>query len=372
MPRGRPRSTKNIPAHIKDATKLPKKVWYSNKGAGCWMLHYFDAELDKLRAKRLCGSDASMSEIWQAYDALQTQTETTFKSLSLDFQKSHQWRALSILTQEDYIGCHNHICSQKTGSGPFGDIPVVKITTGTIRKYRDFRGESSKSRANKELAYLSRVFSWAYEYEKCKHNPAKGVSKLKIPPRQHYAEDKDFEFLLQVAKESGYWYMCYAMEIAYLCRMRLSEVIDLTNADEQPTGLYIRRRKGSKNNITAWTPRLEKAWKEAKSKRDQIIVDKRLPAQLDPKRSYLFISERTGDKITVSSLKTAKGRIDTQAKQKAIDLGIDYTHFTFHDLKRKGISDTAGNKQDASGHRHASMLAIYDVKPIIVKPAGEK
>jgi hypothetical protein len=51
---------------------------------------------------------------------------------------------------------------------------------------------------------------------------------------------------------------------------------------------------------------------------------------------------------------------------------VQYTHFTFHDLKRKGVTDTDGNKQDASGHRSAAMLNIYNVKPIIVKAAGEK
>jgi hypothetical protein len=45
---------------------------------------------------------------------------------------------------------------------------------------------------------------------------------------------------------------------------------------------------------------------------------------------------------------------------------------TFHDLKRKGASDTKGTKQEASGHRNSAMLNIYDVKPIIVKAAREK
>lgn len=53
-------------------------------------------------------------------------------------------------------------------------------------------------------------------------------------------------------------------------------------------------------------------------------------------------------------------------------MGVNYTHFTFHDLKRKGVTDTEGNKQEASGHRNAAMLNIYDVKPIIVKAAGKK
>ena len=35
--------------------------------------------------------------------------------------------------------------------------------------------------------------------------------------------------------------------------------------------------------------------------------------------------------------------------------------FTFHDLKRKGVSDFSGDKLLASGHHSASMLRIYDV-----------
>ncbi|MCQ8104313.1 hypothetical protein NP590_09360, partial [Methylomonas sp. SURF-2] len=53
----------------------------------------------------------------------------------------------------------------------------------------------------------------------------------------------------QVAKASNYWYAWPAMEIAYLCRMRLSEVLDLTDANELPEGLLIKRRKRSRDNI---------------------------------------------------------------------------------------------------------------------------
>jgi len=48
-------------------------------------------------------------------------------------------------------------------------------------------------------------------------------------------------------------------------------------------------------------------------------------------------------------------------------MGIEYTHFYFHDLKRKGMSDTEGDKLKASGHRNASVLNIYDVKLDVVK-----
>ena len=42
---------------------------------------------------------------------------------------------------------------------------------------------------------------------------------------------------------------------------------------------------------------------------------------------------------------------------------------TFHDLKRKGISDTTASERMASaGHRSIEMMKVYDVRPDIVKP----
>ena len=369
--RGRKRTGLNMPKHITDPNKLPDRVWFNKSGAGKWMLDYWDLELGKWRSKRICGPQASLTEIWLAYSSQQDTNITTFETLSLDYQNSLAFRDLSPLTQKDYIGCHKQIVNTKIKAGKFGELAAIKWSIGVIRKYRDHRAEESRSRANKELSYIKRVFSWAYEYEKVNTNPAKGIAKLKIKARQHYASDKDYNFLHEVAKESNYWYMPHIMEIAYLCRMRLSEVIDITDADELDERLFIRRRKGSKNNIVEWTERLKNVFDTAKLKRNQILQNKNQPSPIKSERRYLFISERTGDKLQVSSIKTAKNRIDKKAKEKAETLGIEYNHFWFHDLKRKGVSDTKGNKQEASGHRSANMLNIYDVKPIIVKPAGE-
>ncbi|RMQ58359.1 Prophage PSPPH06, site-specific recombinase phage integrase, partial [Pseudomonas savastanoi pv. glycinea] len=40
-----------------------------------------------------------------------------------------------------------------------------------------------------------------------------------------------------------------------------------------------------------------------------------------------------------------------------------------HDLKRRGITDTAGNradKQEASGHRDGAMMDVYDLSVPLV------
>ena len=71
-------------------------------------------------------------------------------------------------------------------------------------------------------------------------------------------------------------------------------------------------------------------------------------------------------------MKTAKNRIDKLAEEKAKALVVNYTPFTFHDLKKKGVSDTEGNKQEASGHKTASMAAMYDLSVVVVNQAGRE
>jgi site-specific recombinase XerD len=333
------------------------------------MLKYKDGE--KYRSKRLAGPNATLTDIYQAVDAQKNSTITTFCTLSNDFQKSPLWRRLSILTQRDYLDCHAKICNTPGTKYPLGDAPISAWTVGTVRQYRDKRSESSMSRANKELAYIKRIFSWAYEYEKIKTNIAQGVKKLTIKPRQHYAEDKDYDYLLQHAKNSGYWYAPYCMELAYRCRMRLSEVLDLTDANALDDGLLIKRRKGSRDNIVKWTPQLQKLWTDATAQRNKILDDRNQPHPIKASDRYLFISARTGDRIQTNSLKTAMDRIGDQAELEAKRTGTDFVRFTFHDLKRKGVSDATGDKLEASGHRTASMLNIYDVKLKTVEPSGE-
>ncbi len=362
-----PRRAK-IPMHI-DATKLPTGVWWSGNGNGCWMFKF--KTNTGWKSKRIAGPKSSLAEIWQAMEMQKAPLVMTFANLSSEFQQTPIWRRLAISTQKDYQDCHVQICHTPITTGTLGELPLSKWSIGLVRKYRDKRGETSASRANKELAYIKRVFSWAYEYEKTTINPADGVKKLTIKARQHYAKDKDYEFMLHIAKQTAYWYAPLCMELAYRCRMRLSEVLDLTDANELPEGLLIKRRKGSRDNIVRWTEGLRETWKTAIDHRNQILNDRKQPHPIKPDARYIFISERTGDRIQPSSLKTALSRIGLAAEQAATAQGIQWTRFTFHDLKRKGVSDTAGNKQDASGHRQASMLNIYDVKIKTVEPAGE-
>ena len=127
--------SKFYPAHI-DPTKLPKGVWYEPKGDR-WRCRQTDQDIGKAVKVRLCSGQATLSQIWQAYETRQEHYVTTFKSLSLEFQKSQKWRELSPLTQSDYRHCHAKICATPTKTGDFGDQPISKWTTATVLKYRD-------------------------------------------------------------------------------------------------------------------------------------------------------------------------------------------------------------------------------------------
>jgi hypothetical protein len=62
-------------------------------------------------------------------------------------------------------------------------------------------------------------------------------------------------------------------------------------------------------------------------------------------------------------------RLTTIAKDQAQKDGAEFNPFTFHDLKRKGISGTTASERIASaGHRSPEMMKVYDVKPNLVKP----
>lgn len=60
-------------------------------------------------------------------------------------------------------------------------------------------------------------------------------------------------------------YLWYVMEIGYLCRLRGIETITLTEENELKEGVLTNRRKGTRDNIVPWAPRLRAAWDAAKT-----------------------------------------------------------------------------------------------------------
>ncbi len=155
------------------------------------------------------------------------------------------------------------------------------------------------------------------------------------------------------------------MEIAYLCRMRKAGVLDLTLANELKEGIHVRRRKGSRENVTKWNPRLQAVWNAAKQRL------KGKPQKADPAKQHLFIGLDYG-RLKESTVDTAWRRLMERCEEKAKEDSQTFTRFTIHDLKWKGVSDTREEeKQAGSGHKSEQVMRDhYDVLPPEVDPAN--
>jgi integrase len=341
----RPRQSASLPNGIKPEA-LPIYVYWDATGKGRWLLKTYDRATRKTSTKRLAGPKATLREIWDAYEAhtQEPPKALTVRSLIEMFEASPQWADLAETTRRDYRICAASICAAKTKNGQeAGETHPGGWTPGGVRKVIEARAETSRSRANHDLRYLRRLFSWAVERDLIATNPARGVSILKEASRDRYVTDDEYVGFLALAGEK-YPYLAPVAELAYLCRLRVSEVCDLRRDGITEAGLFAARRKGSKDALTGWTPRLRAA------------VDCALGLHEGDTNPYL-IPGATGGRMGESTIQTAWQRSMVEWA------ALGNPRWTIHDIKRKGISDFEGDKLAASGHRSASMLKVYDVLP---------
>lgn len=295
----------------------------------------------------LCPLDSPRSTVLKRYEDFRAvgavAANDTLKWLCDQYLQSEQFRSRKPNTQRDYRLCYEQVVNAPLRNGSkFGDVKFAAVTPGAVRKYMDRRADAP-IRANREKSFISLVYSWACERDIAKHNPGKGVRRFKETGSTVYVDQSAYDFVYEQAKESP-WYIRPAMEIAYLCRMRSIEVFDLRRSDVLEDGLDTRRTKGSKDAVTLWSPRLRAA------------VDVCKAQQTGVASQYLF-ADRRGQQITLEAFRTAWGRL----MRRAVKEGLSQ-RFTFHDLKARGVSNVDGDKQAASGHKSAAMVARYDRK----------
>lgn len=125
------------------------------------------------RTVRLCNRDLTKSQVWAAYENFinDIRAGSNFHALCEEFYNSGDFHELATETRKDY---------RKYGSKVnvvFGKMKPDNIKPEHIRKYMDKRGVKSRVQANREKAFISRVFRWAYERGKVKMNPCHGVKQ---------------------------------------------------------------------------------------------------------------------------------------------------------------------------------------------------
>lgn len=390
-PAGRPRkAAANLPAHI-DGTKIPAGIYWDARRQH-W---YVRAENSRggASSKRVAGADARLSELHALAEERAGVDRSTLNWLCREFERSPQFAELSASTRKDYTYCRAVLCDWKTRAGKFGDLVATRITRPLVQRLvdaiaagteRDAAGQlvPTPSKAAHVRRYLSRVWEWgANRGHAPAQNPATGIDQPSERKRRRLPEPSIMAAFVRFAHARGQLkysaegalppYLWAVAEIAYLCRLRGVEVVTLTEAAAEADGLRTNRRKGSRDNIVRWTPRLRAAWDSLIARRDKIWTAKHTPIPLRADQRPVVIAT-DGQRLSKSALDTAWQRAMAQAIAAKI-ITADQ-RFGLHDLKRLGITETAGtraDKQEASGHRSPGMMDVYDLSLPVVPAAGE-
>lgn len=359
----RPRNKKrhsNVPRHI-DPTKLPAYVYYDHRGLGRWYVKLYDRASKRCTAEiRLGNGKLTQNEIWQAWQESTNQVRNTFQWLSGLYLQSLDFKELAKDTQTDYRRYAARISKMEMQSGvTLGEKPLTWWTRARVQRYLDKRKEQRATvTSNREVSFMRTVFKWGLNRGHVPEeigNPAIGPKRHKEKPRTRYVEDWEYQLVFDLAKKRLSWYMPWVMELMYLCRARQIEILSLQLDQIKEEGLLIRRRKGSLDNITQWSSRLENA------------VTKAADHPQRPDNNIFLFPAQDGPHIRSSSFQTAWQRLMKEALKQGLK-----EKFTSEDLKPKGTSDTDGNvhdKMQATGHKSPSMVTrVYDRLPNKVKP----
>ena len=370
----------HIPAHI-DQAAVPAAVFYDYRGRGTWYTLSRD-EAGKQRRQNIAPSTATLSELHRIMEERDGIDRESLNYLCQQYHDSAKFKRLSPRTQDDYTWSREVLVNIPTKlQKPLGELAVRKFTPALIQRIIDsIADQGTPSKAAHALRYLRLVMQWGRNRGYLDTNPALGIEAPIERKQRRLPSPAVMKCLIDRAREFGALkrgqkgavppYLSYVMELAYLCRLRGIEVVTLTDANELAEGVLTNRRKGSRDNVVRWTPRLRAAWNAAKARRAQVWADRGTEGPITPEKRYIIVAEH-GGALGKSGLDTAWQRFMTNALKAGVL--TPEQRFGLHDLKRRGITDTPGtraDKQEASGHRDESMLDIYDLSVPTVDPSA--
>ena len=261
-------------------------------------------------------ADAPLSEVWRAYEEIVGDSKQTVSWLLHLFMGSDQFAGLADKTRHDYRRAIDRLLSAPVGAERFGSVSLDRVDKRSIRSYLD--AYESPVAANRHVAILKSAWNWALERYQIPENPCIGVKLNREAPRQRYVTDDEYETALRMAPPP----IQQMMELAYLLRARLSEVLSLRVEDVSETHVRLIRKKGSEGELTMLSDRLRDA-----------------------------LSHTGDDGMVAYQYTQAAFRSAWRRLQAKLD-----KPFRFHDLKAKGITD---HQDNFGGHRSPQMRKTY-------------
>ncbi len=304
---------------------------------------------------KLCGIEQPISVVWEKYNSMMNSKQRTLGWMLDKYRGSKSFIKLSLGSQKNRQYEIEKIKNTKVEApyNTFSNVPLQLIDTVMLREYLD-RVES-KSTRTLHLTIIRVAWKHAIQYfRNIPDNAALPLEAESSDKCERYVPDALYNAVLAIAGPRAY----ALMEIGYICRARVGEILNLkVNKHILKEGLLIERQKGSLDEITLWTPRLKKAVKKLRDIRT------------NPDNPYLLQSSKGTHYKDKDSVKRIWSDLMRKAKSKGIV--TDETRFTHKDLKAKGISDHLKLVKElipdpsVSGHKTASAQNHYIRKPLI-------
>ena len=296
-----------------------------------------------------------LSKVYLAYENMQQKADFTLGWLINEYSQSKKFKTLSADWQASLLLYVPKVINYKVrGYGVFGAVPLSLITPATLNrfyeKYSDKIGAVAMVRK-----LISGAWTWGCsQYDEVPNNPSLEVPALAKQQRDRYVTDEEYACVFYIAPP--YWKAM--MEFAYICRARRAELINMKREQLLMQGVQLKRAKGSLDEITLWTDRLQSAL--------SLLDDMNEGEKFDFVFGVPNSNPEKGRRMT-PGLKMDKNTLDSQWQKiikRAVSEGLIDEEFHFHDLKAKGVSDHEGL---VSGHKTLEAKKVYIRKTQEVK-----
>lgn len=239
----------------------------------------------------------------------------------------------------------------------FGRSPFESITHRDAARYHALRGEKAPVRANREIALLSHVWTFARSaksgYLTEKPNPCEGIERFKEAGRAVFVTDDVFLSIVYKAPQP----LADAMWLAYFTGQRPSDVLKTRRDNVRELALDVRQGKTGAN------VRMELAGMDLGKLVDELLARKRKVS------GPWLVQDDAGQRLTYWALAKAFAAARKAAAAAAradghVDLATEIEACQFRDLRAKTGTEKAEQAgileaRDLLGHASVTMTEKY-------------
>ena len=239
----------------------------------------------------------------------------------------------------------------------FGRSLFESITHRDAARYHALRGEKAPVRANREIALLSHVWTFARSarsgYLTEKPNPCEGIERFKEAGRDNFVTDDVFLSIVYKAPQP----LADAMWLAYFTGQRPSDVLKVRRDNVRELALDVRQGKTGAN------VRLELAGMDLGKLVDELLARERKVS------GPWLIQDDAGQRLTYWALAKAfaaarKAAAEAARAEAHADLAGEIEACQFRDLRAKSGTEKAEQAgiiaaRDMLGHASVTMTEHY-------------